>query len=206
MTRTYRHVFGLLNYTSAHRPRSIFTIREHGRGMRRTTVEHWQMLRRLGRYLINNKTRLLSDGRGTERTASSMILLWASLECHAMTSATTATLSNTHGIPRARVHSDFLLMQSQRRGHRRKMEHQQIKPMWLHAWVRCRIVSTTKGRTKRHCGRHSNNTSDKHREDLGAGLLCQTDLASLFAASCFAFLLLAPSSHRLSERGFHPSE
>ena len=74
-------------------------------------------------------------------------LLCALLECHAMTSATTATLSNTHGIDRARVHSDFLLMQSQRRAHRRKMEHQQIKHMWLHAWVRSQKVSTTEGRT-----------------------------------------------------------
>ena len=80
-------------------------------------------------------------------TEATMILLWASLECHAMTSATTATLSNTHGVDRARVHSDFLLMQSQRRAHRRKMEHQQIKPMWLHARIRSQIVSTTKGRT-----------------------------------------------------------
>ena len=50
--RTCRQVVGFLSCLSADRLDCCSTIREHERGMKDPTVEHWQMLRRLGRYLI----------------------------------------------------------------------------------------------------------------------------------------------------------
>ena len=56
----YRGIAARANYLAADRPDIMYTVKELCRGMARPTRAHWHKLKRLGRYLAENRRTVTS--------------------------------------------------------------------------------------------------------------------------------------------------
>ena len=66
-TTRYRGITARANYLAADRPDLMYTVKELCRGMAKPTKAHWHKLKRLGRYLVENRRTVMKyDWQGHE--------------------------------------------------------------------------------------------------------------------------------------------